>query len=103
MLDDLARTIGGATATDAASCRVVETGVQHCGNPTGALVYSTEDTDVDEVRRLGALLVALDEVANEQYGDRTGCIFYRAPPVVLREGRCQVDMERAATEALETE
>ena len=67
---------------------MVATSEQACGGPTSFAVYSAEASDADEVERLAARVVALDERANAQFELVSTCMAYVPPTPVLRDGQC---------------
>lgn len=57
--------VGDATASDAAYCEMMPIGVKPAGGPWGYLVYSSENTDTEELTRLVERYNELDAERNE--------------------------------------
>ena len=86
---ELESAIGLALAEDQSACRVLSLGDRPCGGPAYFLAYSVTDADTARVQTLAARTGEIDRRANRALGLVSTCELRVAPPVEIRDGRCQ--------------
>lgn len=98
---DIERVIGDAACRDDSQCRVLPLGAKPCGGPEAYLAYSTERTDVRQLKALASRYEEARSIRNQRLGLVSDCSVLPEPavrcvPVAGQSagGRCQATVTR---------
>lgn len=80
--------IGGAEATDPATCRTLPLGAKPCGGPWTYLVYSAQASDSTRLADLAAEYDRIDDERNRACELASDCMLVAPPAVDVVDGRC---------------
>ena len=80
--------IVSTSATDISQCRSIALGVRACGGPEEYLVYSTKNTNEEELRKLAIKYNKYSREKNEGFDVTSICSIEMEPKLELKNGYC---------------
>lgn len=83
--------ISNKSAGRESQCQTMALGVKPCGGAWEYIVFSTKQTDTEELENMVCGYNAYQEAMNEEYGLFSDCAVVGPPNVVLVDGECTTE------------
>ena len=87
---EIDREIGKPRAKRSNQCRVIAFGAKACGGPKSYLIYSTQQTNENKLKRLVDRYNLEEEKINKKSDAMSDCMMVEEPRVSLVNGMCKV-------------
>ncbi len=86
--EEIDELVGNAEADSVDQCKMLPIGVKPAGGPWGFMIYSSKDTDREELENLIRKYNKLDAARNEETDSLSTADFATEPTLQLQNGKC---------------